>query len=114
VSDIPLDGDYVEMPPMELPELIRFLDAMPRNETCCGASLLPCGHYLSFIRVDGQTMFLGHHSAADAIAVGEAASALVDLLDAIYTREHGGVTVDIRALIRDVMLIGRDEPSTDD
>lgn len=117
MADIPFEGaDYVEMPPMELKDLLRFLDSMPPNETCAGASLLPCGHYLSFMRINGQTMFLGHHDAADAAAVGEATSTLVDLLDAIEVRVHGGRTVDMRHLTRDIMLLGRDDPAppTDD
>lgn len=108
----PFDGrDFVEMPPMEMKDLLRFLSSMPPSESCCGASLLPCGHYLSFMRINGQTLFLGHHDGPDAAKVGDLATALIDVLDEIAVREHGGRSVDMRYLTRDLLMMGRDEPT---
>lgn len=114
MSDIPLDGDYVEMPPMELPELIRFLNAMPPSETCAGASVLPCGHFLSFFRHAGQTMFIGHDDVDGANRIGAALAQLIDVLDDLHEQRTGHKVVDIRHLTWDIMLLGQDTPSSDD
>lgn len=105
--------DFVEMPPMEFEDLLRYLAAMSVNESCCGASRLPCGHYLSFLRINGITTLLSHTNEADAIAIGTAASALIDAIDGALEREHGIKSVDVRHVMRDMLLIERDLPSSD-
>ncbi len=105
--------DFVEMPPMEFEDLLRYLAAMPVNESCCGASRLACGHYLSFLRINGITTLLSHTSEADAIAIGNAASALIDAIDGALERDHGIKSVDVRHVMRDMLLIERDLPSSD-
>lgn len=109
--------DAVDMPEMSLNELAQFLGSMSDDEAMTGASLMACGHWFVFLRLNGVTTILYDHCDEEqASRIGAAAGELLDVIGAVHTEQTGEPSIDTRHVLADLAHLMRNvdvPPSTD-
>lgn len=102
-----------EMGEMSFDSLMRWVNSLEFSESISGCAVMECGHWTAFMRIHGVTTLLSHGTEADAVRLVRAASALIDVLDAICV-ENGGAIQDQLGVAEQIFNLGRDVPPSPD
>lgn len=107
------DDRLIEIGHLDFADLMRWVNSLEFSESISGCIQLGCGHWTAFVRIHGVTTLLSHGTEEEAMRLVRAASALIDVLDAICV-ENGGAIQDQLPIAKQIFDLGRDMPPSPD